>query len=82
MVLKIQDTTTQSIRDHVVVGGAGDNAEDVLLQGETVEYEEDVAAPFGVVGGFEIHNNRNQVPDVLDGGGLAVEAGENRGVRR
>jgi hypothetical protein len=34
-------------------------AEDMLLQREAAEDEEEMAAPFGVVGGLEIQNNRN-----------------------
>jgi len=56
----------------VEVGGV---AEDVILQGETTEDEEHVATPLGVVG-VEVKNDGNEVLDVLDGGGLAVEVSD------
>jgi hypothetical protein len=51
---------------------AGVIAEDVILQGEAVEDEEDVAAPLGVVGSLKIEDDRDQVIDILDGVSLAV----------
>jgi hypothetical protein len=80
MVLKIHETTTQSMRDHGWINGASDVTEDVVLQGEPAEGEEDVAAPLGVVGGLEVQNNRDQVLDVLDGGGLDVQMSHGRGI--
>jgi len=50
----------------------------VILQGETAEDEEDVAAPLGVVGGLKIKNDRDEVLDVLDGSSLSVEVGDGR----
>jgi hypothetical protein len=52
----------------------------MVLQGEAAEDEKDEAAPLRVVGVLEVQNNRNEIPDVLDGGGLTVEAGNVRGV--
>jgi len=57
----------------VEAGGVG---KDVVLQREATEDEEDVAAPLGVVGrksktiGIRFLNDLNQIPDVLDSGGL------------
>jgi hypothetical protein len=53
----------------------------VILQREAAEDEENVAAPLGVVGGLEVKNDRNQVLDVLDGGGLAVQMSDGRGFK-
>jgi len=55
-------------------------AEDVILEREPTEDEEDIASPLGVVGRLEVQNDRNQVPDVLDGGGLAVQASNSHSV--
>jgi hypothetical protein len=52
---------------------AGRIVEDMVLQGEAAEDEENVAAPLGEVGGLKIQSNRNEISDILDGGGLAVE---------
>jgi hypothetical protein len=51
----------------------GSVTEDVVLQGESTQDEKNVAAPLGVVGGLKIKNDGNQILDVLDGGGLAVQ---------
>jgi hypothetical protein len=51
----------------------------MLLQAP--EGQEDIAAPFGVVGDLEVQNNQNQILDVLDGGSLTAEAGDGRSVR-
>jgi hypothetical protein len=59
------------------VGGV---AEDMVLQREASKDEEDVSAPLGVVGRLKVQNNGNQVPNVLDDGGLIVEAGNDGGV--
>jgi hypothetical protein len=53
----------------------------MVLQGEAAEDEENVAAPLGEVGGLKIQSNRNEIPDILDSGGLAVEPGDGDGVR-
>jgi hypothetical protein len=72
--------------DHTVharprwISGASDVAEDVVLQCEPAEDEDDVAAPLGVVGGLEVQNNGDQVLDVLDGGGLAVQMSHGRSI--
>ena len=59
---------------------AGGVIEDVVLQHEAAEDEEDVAAPLGVVGGLEVQNYRNQVPDVLDSSSLVVQVSNGCGV--
>jgi hypothetical protein len=55
-------------------------AEDVVLQSNSTKNEEHMATPFGEVRGLEIQNNWNEIPDVLDGGGLAVQSGDDRGI--
>jgi hypothetical protein len=57
-----------------------DVTEDVILQSEAAEREEDVAAPFGEIGSLEVQNDRDKVPDVLNGSGLAVQVGDGRRV--
>jgi hypothetical protein len=52
----------------------------MVLQGEVAEDEEDVAAPLREIGGLQVQNEGNEVPDVLDGGSLVVELGDGRGV--
>jgi hypothetical protein len=52
--------------------------EDVVLQSESAEDEKDVAAPLGVVGRLQIKNDGDQVLDVLDSGGLAVQMSNGR----
>jgi hypothetical protein len=52
----------------------------MVLQGEAAEDEEDVAAPLGEVGGLKVQSDRNEIPDILDDGGLAVETSDGRGV--
>jgi hypothetical protein len=59
---------------------AGGVTENMVLQREPAEDEEEVATPLGVIGGLEVQNNRNQVLDVLDGGGLAVQMSDGRGI--
>jgi hypothetical protein len=49
----------------------------MVLQGEAAEDEENVAAPLGEVGGLKIQSNRNEIHS----GGLAVEPGDDDGVR-
>jgi hypothetical protein len=44
----------------------------MVLQGEAAEDEEDVVAPLGEVGGLKVQSDRNEIPDILDDGGLAV----------
>jgi hypothetical protein len=51
----------------------------VVLQGESTQNEKDVAAPLGVVGGLKIKSDGNQILDVLDGGGLAVQVSDGCG---
>jgi hypothetical protein len=48
----------------------------MVLRGEAAEDEEDVAAPLREIGGLQVQNEGNEVPDVLDGGGLVVEPGD------
>jgi hypothetical protein len=43
----------------------------MVLQGEATEDEEDVAAPLGEIGGLKVQSDRNEISDILDGGGLA-----------
>jgi hypothetical protein len=57
----------------------GSVTEDVVLQGEATQDEKNVAAPLGVVGGPKIKNDGNQILDVLDGGGLAVQVSDSCG---
>jgi hypothetical protein len=70
--------------DHVVHRGPGgvvrrrDITEDVVLQRKSTKDEEYMATPFGEVRGLKIQNNRNKISDVLDGGGLTVQAGDGR----
>jgi hypothetical protein len=66
---------------HAGPGSVGEErrvTEDMVLQGEAVEDEEHVATPLRVVGHLEVQNDRNKIPDVLDGGGLAVGASDGR----
>jgi hypothetical protein len=76
------DRVDQPGADHAVHRGLGgvvrrrDITEDVVLQSKSTKDEEYVATPFGEVRGLKIQNNRNRIPDVLDGGGLAVQAGD------
>jgi hypothetical protein len=53
----------------------------MVLQGEAPKDEEYVTAPLREIGGLQVQNNGNEVPDVLEGGGLVVESGDGRGVR-
>jgi hypothetical protein len=53
----------------------------MVLQSEATEDEENVAAPLRVAGGLKVQGDRNEVPDVLDDGGLAVEPGNSSVVR-
>jgi hypothetical protein len=39
-----------------------------------------MATPFGEIRGLEIQNNRNEIPNVLDGGSLAVQPRDGRGI--
>jgi len=57
-------------------------AEDMILQGEAAEDEQDVPAPLGVVRSLKIEDDWDQVLDVLDCGGLAVETSNCRCFRR
>ena len=59
----------------------GGVVEDVVLQSEPSEDKEDVAAPFGVIGGLQVKDDGDQVPDILQGGGLAVQVNNGRGLR-
>jgi len=52
-----QDDTVHARPCRIV--GAGNVAEDVLLQREAAEDEENIATPLGVVGGLKIKNDRN-----------------------
>jgi hypothetical protein len=61
---------------HQQVGGV---TEDVVLQGEPTQDEKDVAAPLGIVGGLKIKSDGDQILDVLDIGGLAVQMGDGCG---
>jgi len=73
--------------DHAVhavpdrVGGAGIVAEDMVLQGVPTKSKEKVAAPLGVVGGLEVEDDGDQVLDVLDGAGLAVQVRNSSSLR-
>jgi hypothetical protein len=53
---------------------------DMVLQSEATEDEENVAAPLRVVRGLKVQGDRNKIPDVLDGGSLAVEPSNSNGV--
>ena len=73
------DDHTVHVGPHRVVK-AGGVTEDMVLHREVAKDEENVAAPLGVVGGLEVQNYRNQVPDVLDSSSLVVQVSNGCGV--
>ena len=55
------------------IGRAAGIAKDMVLQREPAKSEQKVAAPLGVLGGLELEDDGDQILDVLDGAGLAVQ---------
>jgi hypothetical protein len=79
MVLKSKEMMAQSMRSQVMLGRRR-VVEDIVLPGEAVEDEEDVATPLREVGGLKVQNDGNKISDVLDGSDLVVEPGNGHGV--
>jgi hypothetical protein len=63
------------------IGGAGLIAEDVILQRVPAEGKKEIPAPLGVVGGFEVEDDGDQVLDVLNRAGLIMQVRNSGGLR-